>query len=65
VFSSLKEKPNVLLVGIAINTVNMTAKQIREAKKKLENESHLPVAEVLTNDVSKLLDSIQYFIKRG
>jgi hypothetical protein len=40
VFSSLKEKPNILLVGIAINTANMTAKQIREAKKKLESESY-------------------------
>ncbi|MBS4028572.1 MAG: DUF1611 domain-containing protein [Ignavibacteriales bacterium] len=41
------------VVGIAMNTVNMSPKQIREAKKKLESETNLPVADVLTYEIKE------------
>jgi len=49
------------VVGIAMNTVNMNAQQIFEAKKKLEDETNLPVADVLTSEITILADAIQSF----
>jgi len=46
------------VVGIAINTVMMTAQQVEVAKRELENETGLPVANVLTPDVAKLADAL-------
>ena len=57
---SLFKKSNV--VGIAMNTVNMNAQQISEAKKKLENETGLVVGNVLGDEVRLLADEVlKYF----
>ena len=42
------------VVGIAMNTVMMTAQQVDVAKKQLEEQTGLPVANVLTDEVCQL-----------
>ena len=46
------------VVGIAMNTVNMNSQQIAEAKKKLEDETGLVVANVLSDEVFELSDEV-------
>jgi uncharacterized NAD-dependent epimerase/dehydratase family protein len=46
------------IAGIAINTVMMTSQQITAAKKEIERQTGLPVANVLTPEVSLLADAL-------
>jgi uncharacterized NAD-dependent epimerase/dehydratase family protein len=46
------------IAGIAINTVMMTSQQITAAKKEIERQTGLPVANVLTPEVSVLADAL-------
>ncbi|MBI4548658.1 MAG: DUF1611 domain-containing protein [Ignavibacteriae bacterium] len=50
------------VVGIAMNTVMMTAQQAEAAKRDLERETGLPVANVLASEVKVLADALlKYF----
>jgi uncharacterized NAD-dependent epimerase/dehydratase family protein len=50
------------VVGIAINTAMMTAQQVEESMRTLESETGLPVANVLTPDVAKLVDALMEYL---
>lgn len=53
------------VVGIALNTVMLTSQQAEAAKKELEQRTGLPVADVLTPQVSVLTDTLlSYFNKK-
>jgi uncharacterized NAD-dependent epimerase/dehydratase family protein len=47
------------VVGIAVNTMMMTADQIAGAICNLERQTGLPAADVLTPDVGKLADAVE------
>ncbi|MBI1802943.1 MAG: DUF1611 domain-containing protein [Ignavibacteriae bacterium] len=50
------------VIGIAINTVMMTAQQVEVAKRELQEQTALPVADVLTPGVRILADALlEYF----
>jgi len=49
------------VVGIAINTAMMTSQQVQASIKDLEQETGLPVANVLTPEVAKLADALMEF----
>ena len=50
------------VVGIAVNTVMMTAQQSEAAVRELEQLTGLPVADVLTPAVGKLADALLEFL---
>ena len=50
------------VIGIAINTVNMSSQQILDAKKQLERETNLPVVDVLTSEISSFINILKYFL---
>ncbi len=51
------------VVGIALNPAMMTSRQAQMAKQELEEQTGLPVADVLTPDVSKLADALLAYLK--
>jgi uncharacterized NAD-dependent epimerase/dehydratase family protein len=50
------------IVGIAINAVGMSASEVETTAKKLEKETGLPAADVLTPGVRKLADALLTFL---
>ena len=46
------------VVGIAINTVMMTNQQVEVARKELHEQTGLPIANVLTQEVGMLVDAL-------
>jgi len=51
------------VVGVAINTVKMTKAQVASAKREIEQQTGLPVADVLTSEVRILADAILKYLK--
>ncbi len=53
------------IVGIAMNPAMMTSGQVQMAKQELEEQTGLPVADVLTPEVSKLADALLAYLKHN
>jgi len=49
------------VVAIALNTVNMTSQQVESAKRELEQQTGLPVGNVLTDDVKRIAGALIEF----
>ncbi len=52
------------VVAIALNTAMMTSQQAEKAQKELEEQTGLPVGNVLTNDVKKIADTILQYVEQ-
>lgn len=52
------------VVGIAINTVMMTPQQAENAKRELELQTGLPVADVLTPECARLGDALLSYLQK-
>lgn len=52
------------VVGIAVNTVMMTPRQIEVAMNDIESSTGLPVADVLTPGVGRLADALLHHLKK-
>jgi uncharacterized NAD-dependent epimerase/dehydratase family protein len=52
------------VVGIAVNPVGMNAREIAAAKRKLEDQTGLPVADVLADGPAILADALERYFER-
>ncbi len=52
------------VIGIAVNTVMMTSQQADKVTHDLEEQTGLPVADVLTAEVSKLTDALLLYLNQ-
>lgn len=52
------------VVAVAINTINMTPRQVEQSKNEIEAQTGLPVGDVLSQDVKMLADALLKYLDR-